>query len=189
MNLSQDFQILFHFLCFNLNANTLKTLIVALTFLITALSGDTWKVLKDNTKKYTIEHPVDWKVSNVGDIEYILMPPIDSSDKFAENINIVIMPNPDSTDDMGPSIAAIKKQYKAMIKGYEYYSSGDYPVGNLKMFHINYKTVYDTIDMNINQYFYLTKANIYIITSTSPIKGDPRFPALSEKVVKTFKLL
>ena len=167
----------------------MKTLIIALTFLITTLSGDTWKVLVDNTKKYTIEHPADWKVSSVGDIEYLLMPPVDSSDKFAENINIIIMPNPDSTEDMGPSIAAIKKQYKAMIKGYEYISSGDYPVGKLKMFHIKYNMVYDTINTNINQYFYLTKANIYIITSTTPVKGDPRFPAISEKIVKTFKLL
>lgn len=173
----------------NLIPIQLKTLIVSAILFLSTFTGDKWKLLTDNTNKFTIEHPADWKVSTVGDIEYMLMPPMDSSDKFAENINIVAMPNPDSTENMAPTAEAIKKQYKAMVKGYEYISSGDYAVGNLKMFYINYKSVYDTIDMNMKQYFFLTKSNIFVITSTSPMKGDPKFPALSEKVVKSFKLL
>jgi hypothetical protein len=88
----------------------LKTLIIALTFLITTLSGDTWKVLVDNTKKYTIEYPANWELSNEGDIEYIKMPLESEKDDFQDNINIICVPNGNGSTNFEGLEEALKEQ-------------------------------------------------------------------------------
>ena len=168
----------------------MKTLIVSAILFLSTFTGDKWKLLTDNTNKFTIEHPADWKVSMLGDIEYLVTPLTDEKDLLAENLGIASVHNEFGKADLVATAAAVKKHYKAIIKDYEYIQSGEVDINGRKMFKINYNTSYDTIKMNITQYYYLTKTTTFILTATMPaVNGDPKFLSISEKVVATFKEL
>ncbi len=187
MILHQDFQILFHFLWVNLNANTLKTLIVALTFLITTLFGDTWKVLVDNTKKYTIQYPSNWEALNEGDIEYIRMPYENEKDKFRENVNIICMPNSKGSLSYDGFEESLKQQLSSSLKEFTYIKGSLIELNSKKMLKINYLCTKQDYRVNIVQYLYITKSTYFII-STSTIQADnPSFFATAEKIVSTIK--
>ena len=165
----------------------MKTLIVALTFLITTLSGDTWKVLVDNTKKYTIQYPANWEVSNEGDIEYIKMPLESDKDDFQDNINIICVPNGNGSTNFEGLEEALKEQLKGSLKEFTYNKGSLIELNGKKMLKINYLHTMEGFRLNAVQYIYLTKSTFYILSTTTLEGGNVEFSKTAEKIVSTIK--
>ncbi len=167
----------------------MKLIITVAILLTTFFTGEKWKLLIDESNKYTITYPASWKVEPQGDLGKMLTAPYTSkTDTFPEMVLILAVPNISLSDSlMFVNDSAMQANLAGRIQGYSFINSKYVYIKGKRILCTSFKANYFGGTHVITQYSYFRTPITLLIALDSNVPNNPIFIPIVEKMIGSLK--
>ena len=155
----------------------------------TATSPDVWKTY--SKEDYTIQYPSSWELNEsgmMGTSFIFLSPPDGPNDNFRENVNMVTQSLQGQKITMDQFVELTKNQLKVLITGVNILYEERKEKEGLEYHKIIYTGTQGTLNLKLEQYYFLANDSIYSLTLTCTIVDFDDYQEIGEKIMDSFEL-
>lgn len=157
-----------------------------------------WKTLSRNN--YSLRYPKNWDLEqneNAGSVVsgntvtylFAILSPLESpADKFRENVNLVTEDFNGKKVDAEMYHAASQSQIESQMKNCKIIESRIVEKGSQKYHKIIWTWDYETFNLKVEQYAWISAGKAYILTFTSEQNKFAQFQEVGENILNTFTL-
>jgi len=148
-----------------------------------------WKSLTENN--YSISYPNNWELNKSGQMgtNFILFSPLSSEqDQFKDNVNLLVQDLTGHNLNLNKYVELSEGQIKTMITDGKMIESKRITTKTLDYQKVIYTGKQGVFNLKFEQYYWVVKANAYVLTLTCEESQFDNYKTIGEKILDSFSL-